>query len=155
MRNGNGYEAPHELDTLGAAERAAMRTMGAAAEHESDTPGAAKRAVMRTMGAAAKERPPQVGGVTRRAFVQAAGTVAAATATAALLGGCRSEAGDAFFRGERTITDHANRTITIPTSEKLERIYYTSALAQVWVFSLDPEKPVSYTHLTLPTTSRV
>ncbi len=118
MRNGNSYQAPYEPDT----------------------PSAATRVATRTIGAAAKGRSPQAGGVTRRAFVQAAGTVAAATTTAALLGGCRSEAGDAFFRGERTITDHANRTMTIPTPEKLERIYYTSALAQVWVFSLDPEK---------------
>jgi iron complex transport system substrate-binding protein len=53
--------------------------------------------------------------------------------------GCRSAFGDAVFRGERTITDHAGRTHTIPTPEKLERIYYTSALGQIFVFSLAPE----------------
>ena len=77
--------------------------------------------------------------LSRRAFVKAAGLAAAGAWGAALLGGCRSEAGDAFFRGERTVTDHAGRTVTIPTPEKLERIYYTSALAQIWVFSLAPE----------------
>ena len=77
--------------------------------------------------------------VSRRSFVKAASAAAAFGAASTLLGGCRSEAGDAFFRGERTVTDHAGRSVTIPTPEKLERIYYTSALAQIWVFSLAPE----------------
>jgi iron complex transport system substrate-binding protein len=52
---------------------------------------------------------------------------------------CRSAKGDEFFRGERVVIDHAGREVTIPTANKLERIYYTSALAQVFVFSLAPE----------------
>lgn len=55
------------------------------------------------------------------------------------LAGCRSASGDEFFRGERVITDHAGREVTIPTAKSLERIYYTSGLAQVYIFSLDPE----------------
>lgn len=78
--------------------------------------------------------------VTRRSVVKAAGALTMGVAGAALMGGCRSEAGDAFFRGERKIIDHAGREVTIPTPDKLERIYYTSALAQIWVFSLDPSK---------------
>jgi iron complex transport system substrate-binding protein len=55
------------------------------------------------------------------------------------LTGCRSEAGDEFFRQQRTVTDDAGRTVTIPTVDALERIYYTSGLAQIYVFSLAPE----------------
>ena len=88
------------------------------------------------------QQPSATHDVSRRAFVSAAGALAVGAAGTALLGasGCRSEAGDAFFRGERTIVDDAGRTVVIPTADKLERIYYTSALAQVWVYSLDPSK---------------
>ena len=51
---------------------------------------------------------------------------------------CRSAKGDAFFRSEREVTDHAGRKVTVPTAKSIERIYYTSALAQVYIFSLDP-----------------
>lgn len=80
--------------------------------------------------------------MTRRSFIKIGGT---ATMTLALPGGllgltgCRSEAGDAFFRQQRTVTDHANRTVSIPTVEALKRIYFTSPLAQIYVFSLAPE----------------
>lgn len=56
------------------------------------------------------------------------------------MSGCRSEVGDQIFRQQRTVTDHAGRTLTIPTADALERIYYTSPLAQIYVFSLDPSK---------------
>lgn len=74
----------------------------------------------------------------RRGFLK----VAAAGAAAAVgsLSGC--DAGESYselMTGEREITDHAGRTLVIPTPENLERIYFTSALAQVWVFSLNPE----------------
>jgi iron complex transport system substrate-binding protein len=55
------------------------------------------------------------------------------------LTGCRSATGDEIFRGQRVIVDHAGREVTIPTAKALDRIYYTSALAQVFVFSLNPE----------------
>ncbi len=80
--------------------------------------------------------------LSRRAFLKFGG---AATLTVALpgaigaLSGCRSEAGDEFFRGERRITDHMGRELTIPTVDSLERIYYTSGLAQIYVFSLNPD----------------
>lgn len=81
--------------------------------------------------------------VSRRSFIKFGGvgalTLALAPGTIGALAGCRSEAGDAFFRGERTVTDHAGRTLTIPTVDKLERIYYTSGLGQIYVFSLEPE----------------
>ena len=81
-------------------------------------------------------------GISRRSFLKFGG---AAALTLALpggltgLAGCRSEAGDEFFRNIRTVTDHAGRTVQIPTVNALERIYYTSGLAQVYVFSLAPE----------------
>ena len=56
----------------------------------------------------------------------------------AAMTGCRSERGDEIFRGERVITDHAGRELTIPTAKELKRVYYTSALAQIFVFSLAP-----------------
>jgi iron complex transport system substrate-binding protein len=79
----------------------------------------------------------------RRSFLKV-GTTAALSAALPLLGftslsGCRSAAGDAIFYGERTIVDHAGRELLIPTADTLKRIYYTSALAQVFVFTLAPE----------------
>lgn len=81
--------------------------------------------------------------VSRRRFIQFGGLTALSIALPvggiAGLTGCRSEAGDAVFRGERTITDQADRKLTIPTPEALERVYFTSPLAQVFVFSLAPQ----------------
>lgn len=81
--------------------------------------------------------------ISRRRFIQFGGLAALSIALPvggiAGLTGCRSEAGDAVFRGERTITDDAGRELTIPTASALERIYFTSALAQVFVFSLAPQ----------------
>lgn len=79
--------------------------------------------------------------ISRRQFVGAAGVAALSAALPAVgaLSGCRSEAGDAFFRNTRTIVDHAGRTVQIPTADVIERVYYTSGLAQVYVFSLDPK----------------
>lgn len=53
--------------------------------------------------------------------------------------GCRSAAMDRVMLGERTVTDDAGRLVTIPTAKEIKRVYYTSALAQVFVFSLKPE----------------
>lgn len=80
----------------------------------------------------------------RRDFVRL-GSAAAATALLAgtglvSLAGCRSELGDEIIKKQRAITDHAGRQLTIPTADALERIYYTSPLAQIYVFSLDPDK---------------
>ncbi len=46
---------------------------------------------------------------------------------------------DATFRGTREFTDSWGRTKTIPTTDKLERVYFTSALAQIFVFTLAPQ----------------
>jgi len=88
-----------------------------------------------------KQKTPQT--ITRRSFLKASGvsalTLALPLAATPLLSGCRSSFGDEIFRGVKQIVDHAHRTVSIPTATKLERIYFTSALAQVFVFSLAPE----------------
>ena len=83
--------------------------------------------------------------MSRRWFVKALGAgllLTMAPATGALTGCDRDkieEAGDAFFRGERTVTDDMGREVKIPTPDKLERVYFTSALAQIFVFTLKPD----------------
>ena len=90
--------------------------------------------------------PSAPGTLSRRSFLKFGGACALTLPLAGAIGtvglgalsGCRSEAGDAFFRHTRKITDHAGREVQIPTADVLERIYFTSPLAQVFVFSLDP-----------------
>lgn len=80
--------------------------------------------------------------LSRRDFVRVGATAAltaAALPAAGAMSGCVSEAGDAFFRNKRKITDHAGRELTIPTANAIEKVYFTSGLAQVYVFSLKPE----------------
>lgn len=85
----------------------------------------------------------EASGLSRRSFLKFGGaaalTVALPLGGLSALSGCRSKAGDEFFRNERTVTDHAGREVVIPTVDALERIYYTSGLAQIYVFSLEPE----------------
>lgn len=77
----------------------------------------------------------------RRGFLKATAITGAAVAGSLMLGGCDpKETYDQAVTGEREITDDAGRTLKIPTADKIERIYYTSGLAQVWVFSLNPDK---------------
>ncbi len=78
-------------------------------------------------------------GISRRRFVQFGGLAALTVALPAGVFGCRSERGDEIFRSQRTVTDQANRTLTIPTPNAIERVYFTSALGQVFIFSLAPE----------------
>lgn len=76
----------------------------------------------------------------RRGFLKISALTGAAAASAALLSGCNpGEAYKGAVTGTRTITDDANRQLEIPTADKLERIYFTSGLAEVWVFSLNPD----------------
>lgn len=76
----------------------------------------------------------------RRGFLKLA-TASAAMAAAGTLGGCDAkEAYDRAVTGKRTITDDAGRELEIPAPDKLEKIYFTSGLAQVWVFTINPDK---------------
>lgn len=80
----------------------------------------------------------------RRGFLKAtalAGAAAAGAAVAGGLSGCGAAENYAeFITGERTVVDDAGRELVVPSPNALERIYFTSGLAQVWVFSLNPDK---------------
>jgi iron complex transport system substrate-binding protein len=80
-------------------------------------------------------------GMTRRelAAILAGGFVV--TLAAPLLGGCEAVKGaaDAAILGQREITDDANRTLTRPTGANIKKVFFTSALAQVYITSLCPE----------------
>ena len=92
--------------------------------------------------------------MSRRKFLQFGGAAAMTVLLPAsgLLSGCSADqvtetldtmgvkSGlDATFRGTREFTDSWGRTLTIPTVDKLERVYFTSALAQIFVFTLAPQ----------------
>ncbi len=72
----------------------------------------------------------------RRAFVKVVGTGLLLTMVPGL-SSC-SSFGEAIT-GEREITDHVGRTLEIPTPAKLEKVYFTSGLAQIFCFTLNPE----------------
>ena len=46
---------------------------------------------------------------------------------------------DDIIKGERTITDDAGREMVIPVARNIERVYFTSALAQVFILTLAPD----------------
>lgn len=80
------------------------------------------------------------GGLSRRSFIRfgsAAGLTVLLGGAAGTLSGC--DLGDQIFRGTRTITDDAGREVKIPTASELERIYFTSSLAQIFCFTLNPD----------------
>ncbi len=79
------------------------------------------------------------GGISRRRFMECSAGALAATLLGGGLAGCTSDLGDEIFRGKRKITDHAGRELTIPTAGELKKVYYTSPLAQIYVFSLNPD----------------
>lgn len=75
----------------------------------------------------------------RRAFVRALGAGALVTLGAAMgLGGTGCTTFGEAVTGNRQITDDVGRVLNIPTPDKLERIYFTSALAQIFCFTLNP-----------------
>ena len=78
--------------------------------------------------------------MTRRQFAHAAGVAALGVlgaGYAAAAGGCSQVAEDS---GEmRTVVDAVGRTVEIPSPRLLQRIYFTSALAQVFCFTVAPD----------------
>jgi iron complex transport system substrate-binding protein len=46
---------------------------------------------------------------------------------------------DSAILGKRTVTDDAGRTLEIPTPENIKSVFFTSALAQVYITALCPE----------------
>jgi iron complex transport system substrate-binding protein len=83
-----------------------------------------------------QEQPLSRATITRRRFLQA-GTVAAAGLALGSLSGC--DTFDEMLTGERSIIDDVGRTVTIPTVDKLERVYFTSALAEIFCFTVAPD----------------
>jgi iron complex transport system substrate-binding protein len=81
--------------------------------------------------------------ISRRSFVQFGRDCVitlAAGATLANVAGCDSikETGDAVLLGKQTIVDDWGRELTIPAPGALERVYFTSGLAMIYCFSLEP-----------------
>jgi iron complex transport system substrate-binding protein len=61
----------------------------------------------------------------------------AATVSTGLLTGCESL--EEFLSGVQTITDDAGREVTLPAPHLLEKIYFTSSLAQIFCFTVAPD----------------
>jgi iron complex transport system substrate-binding protein len=61
--------------------------------------------------------------------------------SAPALSGCDSvtDTLDAVLEGKRHVTDDAGREVEIPTPNRLERVYFTSALAQIYCFTVAPD----------------
>lgn len=79
---------------------------------------------------------PEISQLSRRDFVRL-GTAAAMSFPLSGLIGCAPFTG--LIKGERTISDHAGRSVVIPTPESLGTIYFTSLLAQVFCFTVAPD----------------
>jgi iron complex transport system substrate-binding protein len=79
--------------------------------------------------------------LTRRDFSKLLATGFVVTLAAPALSGCDAvtAGADAVLLGKRTVTDHANRSIEIPTPENIKSVFFTSALAQVYITSLCPD----------------
>ncbi|MDR0350002.1 MAG: hypothetical protein LBH64_00425, partial [Coriobacteriales bacterium] len=77
----------------------------------------------------------------RRAFVKFMGGGLLLTLATPLLSACDSvtDTLDAALEGKRRVTDDSGREVEIPTPERLERIYFTSALAQIYCFTVAPD----------------
>lgn len=77
----------------------------------------------------------------RRAFMKFIGCGLLLTIVPSSLSGCGSvtDTLDAVLEGKRTVLDGAGRSVTIPTADRLQRIYFTSALAQIFCFTLAPD----------------
>lgn len=74
--------------------------------------------------------------MTRRRFVQAGATCAAGLATGALAG-CAQV--NTLIAGSRTVVDDTGRTVEIPAAGQVERVYFTSPLAQIFCYTVAPD----------------
>lgn len=75
--------------------------------------------------------------LSRRTFLRCALTATATVAGGSLLSGCTTL--DEFFSGKRTLVDDTGRNVTVPTPQTLHSVYFTSALAQVFLFTIAPD----------------
>lgn len=81
---------------------------------------------------------------TRRAFMRAVAgglLVTFAGGAAAGMTGCGGvqKAADSVILHKRTITDDAGREVEIPTPDQIKNVFFTSALAQVYITCLCPD----------------
>lgn len=74
--------------------------------------------------------------MSRRAFARVLGAGVLATLTP-MLGGCKAY--QSAVTGKRTVVDDAGRELQIPTAAELERVYFTSTLAQIFCFTLNSD----------------
>lgn len=76
-----------------------------------------------------------------RAFAGGLLVTFAGGAAAAGLAGCGPvrEVADSAILHKRTVTDDAGRTLEIPTPDRIEKVFFTSALAQVYITCLCPD----------------
>ncbi|MGI6218149.1 MAG: ABC transporter substrate-binding protein [Coriobacteriales bacterium] len=74
--------------------------------------------------------------MSRRGFVKLVSAAAVATAAGVALGGCNASE---VITGEKTVTDDWGREVTIPAPDTIERVYFTSQLAEIFVYTLNPD----------------
>ncbi len=76
----------------------------------------------------------------RRAFLKVVGSGIVLTLAAPVLTSCSGVTStlDAVLEGKRSFTDDAGRQMTLPTADRLKRIYFTSTAAQIFCFTLMP-----------------
>ena len=77
------------------------------------------------------------GDMTRRQLVRWGAGALLTLAAGGGLSGC--EAGDRYLKGEVTVVDDAGRELAIPAPERLGKVFFTSALAGVFCFTLAPD----------------
>lgn len=75
--------------------------------------------------------------LSRRTFICEATIVVASLVGGGILFGCTTL--DEFFSGERIVADDTGRNVTMPTPATLHSVYFTSALAQVFIFTMAPD----------------
>ncbi len=75
--------------------------------------------------------------LTRRKFISVAGTAAASLAAPLALSGC--SVAEQLASGTQVVTDSMGRQVELPAPHRLERIYFTSPLAQIFCFTVAPD----------------
>jgi iron complex transport system substrate-binding protein len=79
-------------------------------------------------------------GLSRREFSKILASGFVVSFAAGALGGCNiKEAADAVLLGKRVVIDDVGRELEIPTPENIKHVFFTSALAQVYITALCPE----------------
>jgi iron complex transport system substrate-binding protein len=75
--------------------------------------------------------------ISRRGFAAALSAIGLLFVTEGTLTGC--VAVDEFITGKRTLVDDIGRTVTTPSPQLLQKVYFTSPLAQTFCFTMAPD----------------